>query len=51
LLIAVFGSEGRYEGSWKAAVYHGAGIEVFARGSIYVGQYEAGLRAGWGICR
>jgi hypothetical protein len=43
--------EGRYEGSWRNAVYSGAGSETFAKGSTYHGEYSGGLRNGWGICR
>ncbi|RRT39406.1 hypothetical protein B296_00040041, partial [Ensete ventricosum] len=40
---------GRYEGGWVDGKYDGHGIETWARGSRYWGQYHKGLRHGFGV--
>ncbi|KAJ1408080.1 MORN motif [Sesbania bispinosa] len=42
---------GRYEGDWIDGRYDGCGVETWARGSRYRGQYRQGLRHGFGVYR
>uniref|UniRef100_A0A0E0BDW0 Peptidase C14 caspase domain-containing protein n=1 Tax=Oryza glumipatula TaxID=40148 RepID=A0A0E0BDW0_9ORYZ len=42
---------GRYEGDWIDGKYDGYGVETWARGSRYRGQYRQGLRHGHGVYR
>ncbi|QHO00390.1 Alsin [Arachis hypogaea] len=35
---------GRYEGNWVDGKYEGFGVETWARGSRYKGQFKMGLR-------
>ncbi|KAK4751768.1 hypothetical protein SAY87_020566 [Trapa incisa] len=44
-------ASGRYEGNWVEGRYDGHGIESWARGSKYRGQYRQGLRHGFGAYR
>ncbi|KAJ6729943.1 PHOSPHATIDYLINOSITOL-4-PHOSPHATE 5-KINASE RELATED [Salix viminalis] len=40
-----------YEGDWVDGKYDGYGVETWARGSRYRGQYRQGLRHGFGVYR
>ncbi|OIW10332.1 hypothetical protein TanjilG_28083 [Lupinus angustifolius] len=42
---------GKYEGDWVDGKYDGYGVETWARGSRYHGQYRQGLRHGMGVYR
>ncbi|KAK3023218.1 hypothetical protein RJ639_043330 [Escallonia herrerae] len=42
---------GRYEGDWVDEKYDGHGVETWAKGSRYRGQYRQGLRHGFGVYR
>ncbi|KAF1884000.1 hypothetical protein Lal_00012960 [Lupinus albus] len=42
---------GRYEGDWVDGKYDGYGVETWARGSRFRGQYRKGLRNGFGVYR
>ena len=35
---------------WRSGVYHGFGVEYFARGSAFQGSYVRGMRDGYGVC-
>jgi hypothetical protein len=39
--VYVFAGQGRYEGGWQTARYHGHGAETFAKGSTYAGELLA----------
>ncbi|XLR14446.1 hypothetical protein HN51_035356, partial [Arachis hypogaea] len=40
-----------YEGNWVDGKYEGFGVETWARGSRYKGQFKMGLRHGFGVYR
>ncbi|GAB4834656.1 hypothetical protein Ancab_032919 [Ancistrocladus abbreviatus] len=42
---------GKYEGDWINGKCDGYGVETWAKGSGYRGQYREGLRHGVGVCR
>ncbi|KAL4356278.1 hypothetical protein AHAS_Ahas09G0070700 [Arachis hypogaea] len=42
---------GRYEGDWVDGKYEGFGVETWARGSRYKGQFKMGLRHGFRVYR